>query len=193
MINTVNFLDGLDGLASGVGAIVSAFLVIHMLREGQYSVALLPLALLGATLGLLLFNFHPARIFLGSGSLILGYALATLGIAAGVKMALMLFMLSLPIVDVAWLMLSRLRAGESIGQADRRHLHYRLLDLGLSQRQVVLIYYAYCVVLGAAALLIDSRLLKLLTLVGLGAITLVLLAWLSRHTTQKAPGSTDSL
>jgi UDP-N-acetylmuramyl pentapeptide phosphotransferase/UDP-N-acetylglucosamine-1-phosphate transferase len=132
-------------------------------------------------------NFHPARVFLGSGSLVLGYALATLGIAAGVKMALMLFMLSLPIVDVAWLMLSRLRAGESIGQADRRHLHYRLLDLGLSHRQVVLVYYAYCVVLGAAALLIDSRLLKLLTLVGLGSATLILLAWLARNTLQKTP------
>jgi UDP-GlcNAc:undecaprenyl-phosphate GlcNAc-1-phosphate transferase len=182
MINTVNFLDGLDGLAAGVGAIVSAFLVIHMLREGQYSVALLPLALLGATLGFLPFNTYPARIFLGSGSWILGYALATLGIAAGVKMALMLFMLSLPILDVAWLMVSRLRAGQSIGQADRRHLHYRLLDLGLSQRQVVLLYYAYCIVLGSAALLIDSRLFKLVTLVGLGVIALIFLAWLARHT-----------
>ncbi len=182
MINTVNFLDGLDGLAAGVGAIVSAFLVIHMLREGQYSVALLPLALLGATLGFLPFNTYPARIFLGSGSGILGYALATLGIAAGVKMALMLFMLSLPILDVAWLMVSRLRAGQSIGEADRRHLHYRLLDLGLSRRQVVLLYYAYCIVLGSAALLIDSRLFKLVALVGLGVVALIFLAWLARHT-----------
>jgi UDP-GlcNAc:undecaprenyl-phosphate GlcNAc-1-phosphate transferase len=182
MVNTVNFLDGLDGLATGVGAIVSAFLVIHMLREGQYSVALLPLALLGATLGFLPHNFHPARVFLGSGSWILGYAIATLGIAAGVKMALMLFMLIIPVVDVAWLMIGRLRAGQSIGQADRRHLHFRLLDLGLSQRQVVLLYYGYCVVFGAAALLISSRLLKLATLLLLGACTLVLLGWLARRT-----------
>jgi len=66
MINTVNFLDGLDGLATGVAAIVSAVLAAHMIREGQYSVALLPLALLGATLGFLPFNFHPARVFMGS-------------------------------------------------------------------------------------------------------------------------------
>lgn len=184
MINTVNFIDGVDGLAVGVGAIVSAFLVIHMVREGQYSVALLPLALLGATLGFLPFNAHPARIFLGSGSWVLGYAIATLGIAAGVKMALMLFMLVLPIVDVAWLMVSRLRAGQSIGQADRRHLHFRLLDLGLSQRQVVLIYYAYCLVFGAAALLISSRLLKLVTLVVMGLVTALLLAWLARFRLQ---------
>jgi UDP-GlcNAc:undecaprenyl-phosphate GlcNAc-1-phosphate transferase len=180
MINTVNFMDGVDGLAVGVGAIVSGFLVIHMLGEGQYSVALLPLALLGATLGLLPFNAHNARIFLGSGSWILGYAIATLGIAAGVKMALMLFMLIIPIVDVAWLMVSRLRAGQSIGQADRRHLHFRLMDLGLSSRQVVLLYYVYCVIFGAAALLIRSRLAKLLTLVLMGAVTAIALAWLAR-------------
>jgi UDP-GlcNAc:undecaprenyl-phosphate GlcNAc-1-phosphate transferase len=185
MINTVNFMDGVDGLAVGVGAIVSAFLVIHMLREGQYSVALLPLALLGATLAFLPFNAHPARVFLGSGSWVLGYAIATLGIAAGVKMALMLFMLVIPIVDVAWLMVSRLRAGQSIGQADRRHLHFRLLDLGLSQRQVVLLYYGYCLVFGAAALLISSRLLKLVTLVVMGLVTAILLAWLARISLQE--------
>lgn len=185
MINTVNFLDGLDGLAAGVGAIVSGFLVIHMLREGQYSVALLPLALLGATLGFLPFNFHPAKIFLGSGSLVLGYAIATLGIAAGAKLALLLLVLSVPIVDVAWLMVSRLRAGQSYGQADRRHLHYRLLDLGLSQRQVVLLYYGYCVILGATALLVSSRLLKLVTLIVMAIATLILLAWLTRSTLRK--------
>jgi len=185
MINTINFLDGLDGLAAGVGAIISAILAVHMLREGQYSVALLPLALLGATLGFLPFNFSPARIFLGSGSLVLGYLVATLGIAAGAKLALLLLVLSIPIVDVAWLMVSRLRAGQSIGQADRRHLHYRLLDLGLSQRQVVLLYYAYCIILGTAALLINSRLLKLGTLVLLGLVTVVFLTWLARHTLRK--------
>jgi UDP-GlcNAc:undecaprenyl-phosphate GlcNAc-1-phosphate transferase len=185
MINTINFLDGLDGLASGVGAIVSTFLAIHMLREGQLSVALLPLALLGATLGFLPYNVYPAKVFLGSGSLMLGYAIATLGIAAGAKLALLLLVLSIPIVDVAWLMVSRLRSGRSIGEADRRHLHYRLLDLGLSQRQVVLVYYAYCLLLGTAALLINSRLLKLAALVFLSIGTLVLLAWLARRGAQK--------
>lgn len=182
MINTVNFLDGLDGLASGVGAIVSAVLAIHMLREGQYSVALLPLALLGATLGFLPYNLPPARIFLGSGAWLLGYAIATLGIAAGAKLALLLLVLGIPIVDVAWLILSRLRAGQSIGRGDRRHLHYRLLDAGLSPRQVLLLYYVYGIVLGAAALLINSRLLKLVTLLLVGIGTLLFLAWLARRT-----------
>ena len=186
MVNTINFLDGLDGLAAGIGAIISAVLAIHMLREGQHSVALLPLALLGATLGFLPFNFYPARVFMGSaGSWVLGYAIATLGIAAGAKLATVLLVLSIPIVDVAWLIISRLRAGQSIGQADRRHLHYRLLDLGLSQRQVVLSYYAYCMALGAVALLVQSRLLKLITLVVLGAGTLIFLAWLARRTLRR--------
>ncbi len=182
MINTLNFLDGLDGLASGVGAIVSAVLTVHMLREGQYSVALLPLALLGATLGFLPYNFPPARIFLGSGAWLLGYAIATLSIAAGAKLALLLMVLGIPIIDVAWLMVSRLRAGQSIGQGDRRHLHYRLLDAGLSHRQVLALYYGYSIALGAAALLINSRLLKLITLVLLGVATLLFLAWLARRT-----------
>jgi UDP-GlcNAc:undecaprenyl-phosphate GlcNAc-1-phosphate transferase len=180
MINTVNFLDGVDGLAAGVGAIVSALLSVHMLREGQYSVALLPLALLGATLGFLPYNFAPARVFLGSGSWLLGFAIATLGIAAGAKVALILLVLSIPIVDVAWLIISRWRAGQPIGQSDRRHLHFRLLDLGMSPRQVVCLYYGYCILLGAAALLINSRLLKLSTLVVLAAGTLVLLGLLAR-------------
>ena len=182
MINTINFLDGLDGLAGGVGAIVSAVLAVHMLREGQHSVALLPLALLGATLGFLPFNFYPARVFMGSsGSWVLGYAIATLGIAAGAKLATVLLVLSIPIVDVAWLIISRFRAGQSIGQADRRHLHYRLLDLGLSHRQVVLLYYGYCIAFGGAALLIQSRMLKLVTLVVLVVATLAFLAWLARR------------
>jgi UDP-GlcNAc:undecaprenyl-phosphate GlcNAc-1-phosphate transferase len=186
MINTINFLDGLDGLAAGVAAIVSAVLAIHMLREGQYSVALLPLGLLGATLGFLPYNFFPAKVFLGStGSMVLGYAIATLGIAAGAKLALVLLVLIIPIVDVAWLMINRLRAGQSIGHADRRHLHSRLVDLGLSQRQVVLLYYAYCILLGAAALFINSRLLKLVTLLVVGVATLLLLAWLARYTLRK--------
>ncbi|MFN2228089.1 MAG: undecaprenyl/decaprenyl-phosphate alpha-N-acetylglucosaminyl 1-phosphate transferase, partial [Anaerolineae bacterium] len=76
---------------------------------------------------------------------------------------------------------ARLRAGQSIGQGDRRHLHYRLLDAGLSHRQVLALYYGYGIALGAAALLINSRLLKLITLVLLGLGTLLFLAWLARR------------
>ncbi len=185
MINTVNFLDGLDGLATGVAAVLAAVLAVHMIRVGQYSVALLPLALLGATLGFLPFNFYPARVFIGSsGSFFLGFAVATLGIIAGARVATVLLVFSVPILDVAWQVLRRLRAGQSIGQGDRGHLHFQLLDMGFSQRQIVLAYYAFCAAPGALALFVSSRLYKALAFLLLGVLVTLILAYLSRRTGQ---------
>jgi len=181
MINTVNWLDGLDGLAAGVAAILSAVLAIHMYREGQHSVALLPLALLGATLGFLPYNFHPARVFMGSsGSFFLGFAIGALGIIAGAKMATVLLVMGIPILDVAWRIFDRFRLGRSPLVGDRGHLHFRLLDLGLSQRQIVLLYYLFCSFFGLLALVISSRLYKFLALLILGAMTMLLLLFVSR-------------
>ncbi|MGQ9489256.1 MAG: glycosyltransferase family 4 protein [Anaerolineae bacterium] len=182
MMNTVNWLDGLDGLAAGVSAIVAAFIAIHMIREGQLSVALLPLALLGATLGFLPYNFNPARIFMGSnGSYFLGWALAALGIIGGAKVATVLLAMGLPILDVAWLIYSRRRRGGKASEAGRDHLHHRLLDIGLSQRQIVLGYYAFCAAFGALALFLESRLQKLVALGILALAALVLLVWASKQ------------
>lgn len=181
MMNTVNWLDGLDGLAAGVAAILSAVLAIHMYREGQHSVALLPLALLGATLGFLPYNFHLAKVFMGSsGSFFLGFAVGALGIIGGAKMATVLLVMSIPILDVAWLIFERWRLGRSPLIGDRGHLHFRLLDLGLSQRQIVLLYYLFCSSFGLLALLISSRLYKFLALLVLGTMTLLLLLFVSR-------------
>lgn len=182
MMNTVNWLDGLDGLAAGVSAIVAAFIAIHMFREGQFSVALLPVALLGATLGFLPYNFNPARVFMGSnGSYFLGWALAALGIIGGAKVATVLLAMGLPILDVAWLIYSRRRRGGKATEAGRDHLHHRLLDIGLSQRQIVLGYYAFCTAFGALALFLENRLQKLFALGVLGLAALVLLVWASRQ------------
>ncbi|MBC8262748.1 MAG: undecaprenyl/decaprenyl-phosphate alpha-N-acetylglucosaminyl 1-phosphate transferase [Anaerolineales bacterium] len=181
MMNTVNWLDGLDGLAAGVAAIISAVLAFHMYREGQHSVALLPLALLGATLGFLPYNFRPAKVFMGSsGSFFLGFVVGALGIMAGAKMATVLLVMGIPILDVAWLIFQRWRRGGSPLIGDRSHLHFRLLDLGLSQRQIVLLYYLFCSSFGFLALLISSRIYKFLALLVLGAVTLVLLFFVSR-------------
>ena len=184
-MNTVNWLDGLDGLAAGVAAILSAVLVAHMLFRAdppQLSVAVLPLALLGATLGFLPFNFNPARIFMGSsGSYFLGFAVAALGIIGGARMATVLMVLGLPIVDVAWLIWRRRRRGQSAGQGGRDHLHFRLLDLGLGQRQIVLGYYAFCAAFGLLALSIGPRIYKLLALLTLGGIVLAVLWWAERQ------------
>jgi len=181
MMNTVNWLDGLDGLAAGVAAILSAVLAFHMYREGQHSVALLPLALLGATLGFLPYNFHPARVFMGSsGSFFLGFVVGSLGIIAGAKMAMVLLVMGIPILDVAWRIFDRLRRGRSPLVGDRGHLHFRLLDLGLSQRQIVLLYYLFCSLFGFFVLVISSRIYKFLALLVLGTMTSLLLLFISR-------------
>jgi UDP-GlcNAc:undecaprenyl-phosphate GlcNAc-1-phosphate transferase len=189
MMNTVNWLDGLDGLASGVGAIMSAFLAIHMFREGQLSVALLPVALLGTTLGFLPFNFNPAKVFMGSGgSYFLGWALAALGIIGGAKVATVLLVMGLPILDVAWLIFYRWRRGDKVSVGGRDHLHYRLLDLGFSPRQIVLGYYVWCAAFGALALWLDNRLYKLIALVVLGGVALTVFVWASRRSPASTPG-----
>jgi len=181
MMNTVNWLDGLDGLAAGVGAILCLVLAIHMHRVGQPSVALLPLALLGALLGFLPYNVAPSRVFLGSaGAFFLGYALGCLGLIAGGRVATVLLVMGLPIVDVAWQIFDRLRHRRSPAEADRGHLHFRLLDLGLSKRAIVFLYWGFCGLFGVLALAVSSRVYKLLALVGIGVVVVVVLALLSR-------------
>ncbi len=182
MIVTVNWLDGLDGLAAGVAAIMAAVLALHMIRMGQYSVAPQALALLGAALGFLVFNIHPARAHMGSnGSFVLGYALAALGLIAGARVAMVLMVMGIPILDVAWTIIDRLRHGLNPGQGDRRHLHYRLQDAGLSIRTIVGLYWGVCAVFGALALLLSTALYKLLALSVLGVLTLGVLLYLSRE------------
>ncbi len=181
MMNTINWLDGLDGLAAGVTAIASAVLFIHTYRLMQFSLALLPLALLGAALGFLIFNFPPAKIFLGSGAYILGFALAVLSIIGGAKVATALLVLAIPILDVAWQILNRVRAGRSPFQADRGHLHHRLFDLGQSPRKIVLLYYALTALFGALALILPSGIYKLIALIVIGVGALAVLVRLRRN------------
>ncbi len=180
MMNTVNFLDGLSGLATGVTAIVCAILAAHMLfwaDPPQASVAVLPVALLGTALGFLPANLR-GRIFMGSsGSYFLGFALAALGIIGGARLATVLLVIGLPALDVAWLIYSRWRRGVSPGQGGRDHLHFRLLDIGLGERTIVLVYWLFCAVFGALTLFLDDRLYKLIALVGLGIVGLGVLIW----------------
>ena len=182
MMNTVNWLDGLDGLAGGVTVIASVLLFVHSHSLGQYSIALLPLALAGCVLGFLPFNFYPAKVFMGtSGAIFLGFALGTLAIIGGAKMATALLVLGVPILDVAWQIVNRLRLGRSPFFGDRGHLHHRLLDLGFSQRRVVLLFYLLCATFGALALILGSGLQKLLVLLGMGVAALVVLVLLARR------------
>jgi UDP-GlcNAc:undecaprenyl-phosphate GlcNAc-1-phosphate transferase len=185
MLNTVNWLDGLDGLAAGVGVILCVVLAIHMrylADRPQPSVAFLPLALAGALIGFLPYNVAPARVFLGSaGAFFLGYALAALGLIAGGRTATVLMVMGLPIVDVAWQIFDRVRRNRSPVEADRGHLHYRLLDLGLSKRTIVLVYWGFCALFGLLALM-AAPWQKLMALLSIGTIVIVTLLFLSRET-----------
>lgn len=182
MMNTINFLDGLDGLAGGVVAIAALLLFVHTLRLGQYSLAPLPLALLGACLGFLPYNFHPARVFMGdSGALYLGYSLAILSIIGGAKIATALLVLGVPILDVAWVVVFRLTRGRSPLESDRGHLHHRLLDLGLPQVVVVVLLYGVSAGLGLLALLLPTPMHKLVALVVVALFVGPLLWWLARR------------
>ena len=181
MTVTVNWLDGLDGLAAGVSAILALVLSLHMARSQQYSVVPQALALMGASLGFLIYNVSPAKTFLGSnGAFFLGYTLGALGLIAGGRVATVLLVMGIPIVDVAWTILDRWRHGLSPLHGDRRHLHFRLQDAGYSTRTIVLIYWAFCAFSGFLALILSSRVYKLVALLILGGFTLALLLYLSR-------------
>lgn len=187
MINAVNFLDGLDGLASGVGTIAALMFALHsynlLADMGQTAVTLFPLALAGALIGFLFFNFAPASIFLGTtGAWVLGYNLATLSILAPAKLSTALLVMAVPILDVAWLIVTRLRRGQHPFQGDRRHLHFRLLDRGWPVRGIVLGYYAVAIAFGLVAIFVPSRLLKIGLWLFLALAVIVLLTWLTTRT-----------
>ena len=184
MQNMVNWADGLDGLAAGVTLIAATVLALHTLalKPPQVTVALLPLALAGACAGFLPFNVHPARTFMGDvGAMTLGYILGVSAIIGGAKLATALLVLGVPLIDMAWLIVARTVRGGSAAQAGRDHLHHRLLDLGLSQRQVVLIYYTLSAAFGAIALLdFFTPLLKLAALLLLGLLVIGLMLYTGR-------------
>lgn len=171
--NAVNFIDGLDGLAAGVSAIMSISLVFISIRVGEYPIAILGIALMGSCFGFLPFNFNPAKIFMGdTGSTFLGFMLATLSIQgvfksyALISFAVPLLILGLPLFDALFAMIRRILRGQSPMTADRGHLHHRLVDMGFSQKQTVFILYAISGVLGiTAVLLAESGVLRALLLV----------------------------
>ncbi len=177
--NMVNWADGLDGLAAGITLIAALVLALHTLRLGQWTVALLPLALAGVCAGFLPYNFHPARIFMGDvGAMTLGYVLAVSAIIGGAKLATALLVLGVPLMDMAWLIAWRVLHGRSAATAGRDHLHHRLIDLGFSQRQVVGFYYILSIAFGSIALLdFMTPAYKLLALLVLGGIVLLVLIY----------------
>lgn len=160
LVNTVNISDGLDGLAAGICFEAALLLCWSALRINQVAEAHLTLALAGAALGFLIFNFHPARVFMGdSGSMFLGYIIGGISIMGLLKTATILglvfplLVLGMPLTDMTFAIIRRKMRGHSIAAADRGHLHHRLLDAGLSQPQAVLLLYVMSGCFGIAAVL----------------------------------------
>lgn len=181
MMNTVNWLDGLDGLAAGVGTIAALLFAWHSYNLGQETIAAFPLALAGALLGFLPFNFAPARIYLGSaGAYLLGFELAALSILAPAKIATALLVMAVPIIDVAWQIVDRIRRGNSPFRGDRGHLHFRLSDGGLPTPLIVSGYYLAAAAFGLVAIFAPG-LIKLVMLLLLGGCVFGVLIWLSRR------------
>jgi UDP-GlcNAc:undecaprenyl-phosphate/decaprenyl-phosphate GlcNAc-1-phosphate transferase len=190
MVNTINFLDGLDGLAAGVGLIAALLFAWHGYNLDQTTVAAFPLVLAGALLGFLPFNFAPARIFLGSaGAYFLGYSLATMAILSPAKIATALLVLAVPILDVAWQIFDRVRRGQSPFRGDRGHLHFRLSDFGLPTRRIVLGYYVVALGFGLVAIFAPGAVAKAVALALLSAAVLLIMWWLSRRRERPAQTS----
>ncbi|MDA8228788.1 MAG: MraY family glycosyltransferase [Desulfitobacterium hafniense] len=160
LVNTVNISDGLDGLAAGICFLAALVLFWSANRINQAPAAHLTLALAGAALGFLFFNFNPARVFMGdSGSMFLGYIIGGISIMGLLKTATVLglvfplLVLGMPLTDLTFAIIRRKIKGHSIAAADRGHLHHRLLDAGLSQRKAVLLLYGMSACFGLAAVL----------------------------------------
>jgi UDP-GlcNAc:undecaprenyl-phosphate GlcNAc-1-phosphate transferase len=159
MVNSINWIDGLDGLSTGVALIacVTLGLISLTTKVSQPLIAVLCFALAGALAGFLRWNFHPAKIFSGtSGVQFVGYTLAVLSILGSAKVAVALLVLGVPIIDTFWIIVGRATRGGSPFAPDRSHIHHRLLDLGLSHRDTVLVIYGICVALGVLALLVSE-------------------------------------
>ncbi|GAB6086240.1 MraY family glycosyltransferase [Alkaliphilus crotonatoxidans] len=164
--NAVNLIDGLDGLAAGVGIIASlslAFVSFSNVLPGMTEVTLLLVILAGSATGFLPYNFNPAKIFMGdTGALLIGFLLATISVegvlksAATIAVVIPVLALGVPVLDTAFAITRRLLNKRPIMEADKGHLHHRLLDLGLSQKQTVLILYLISSFLGASAVFISD-------------------------------------
>ena len=175
MTYTTKLLDGMDGLVTGISAIGAIVLFGLSLSPQvmQAQTALLAIILAGSLLGFLILNFYPAKIFLGeAGSTFTGFMLAILAIVSGGKIATALLIMGIPLLDAGWVILQRLLKHQSPFSGDRKHLHFRLTELGFSEPQAVLFLYALTGMFGILALFLQSR----GKLIALGILVLVVIA-----------------
>lgn len=185
MMYTTKILDGLDGLVTGI-AVIGAFMIFFLTNTVKYfqpNVALLAAIFAGSCVGFLVFNFYPAKIFLGEGgSLFLGFILGVLAIIGGGKLATALLVMAIPILDLIRVMIVRISKGRSIFKGDREHLHFRLVDSGFSHRQAVILLYAMATIFGITTLFLQSS--QKLAALGLLVILMIIInIWLAKRET----------
>ena len=189
MIYTTKFLDGLDGLVSGISVIGSFIIFALSLTDKTFQpdVALLAIILAGAGVGFLIWNFHPAKIFLGEGgSVWLGFMLGVLAIISGGKIATALLIFGIPILDVAWIIIRRVfieKKSPAIG--DNKHLHFRLLEANLTQRKTVFILWGMSFLFGALSLFFQTK-GKVYLLLLLMVVMIILGIWTTRRSKLKS-------
>jgi UDP-GlcNAc:undecaprenyl-phosphate/decaprenyl-phosphate GlcNAc-1-phosphate transferase len=161
--NTVNLIDGMDGLSAGVSAISALSFAVISYLLGDANITILSLVIAGAALGFLPYNFNPASIFMGdTGALYLGFMLSAIAIegavkgAAAVAIVIPILTLGLPVFDTTFAILRRYKNKRPIMEADRGHLHHRLFDLGLSQKRTVIILYIISTIFGLSAIIMSQ-------------------------------------
>ena len=155
VINAINWVDGVDGLSGGISliSIATIFFLSFRPEVNQPPVAIIASALMGTILGFLVLNFNPARILAGtSGAMFLGFSVAVLAIFSGTKIATASLVLTIPIVDLIWVIGERIKNKKSIFEADKNHLHHKLLEIGWSQRKIALYYYVITIIISFVAL-----------------------------------------
>jgi UDP-GlcNAc:undecaprenyl-phosphate/decaprenyl-phosphate GlcNAc-1-phosphate transferase len=188
MMFTTKFLDGLDGLVAGIVSI-GAFVIFFLALQNQWyqpDVALLSIIFAGATLGFLIWNWHPAKIFLGEGgSLFAGFMLGSLAIISGGKIATTLLVVAIPVLDLIRVIIRRIQKKKPVYVGDNEHLHFRLLESGFNQKQAVFLLYAIALLFGISALFLQSS-QKLMALIFLFILMLLTGVWFSRKDSGKS-------
>jgi UDP-GlcNAc:undecaprenyl-phosphate GlcNAc-1-phosphate transferase len=192
MMYTTKLLDGVDGLVSSISVVGGFIIFLFTLTTSYYQpdLAFAAILLAGTSCGFLIFNWHPAKIFLGEGgSLLLGYILGVLAIISGGKIAIALLIMGIPILDVLWTIIRRLWKHENPFEfSDKQHLHHRLLAAGLGQRTTVLIFCSLSLLFGLSGLFLQSRgkFLALLVLAGLMFLLLISLSLINKKKVNKS-------
>lgn len=179
MMNVMNWLDGIPGLASGISTIAQISLFILASRQfnivDQSAIIAISSVLAASTLAFLFFDFHPPKILMGdTGSMFLGFMLGSLSILAGGKLATALLIMGFPIIDAFWVIIRRMLKGGSPMKGDFLHFHHRLLNVGFSQRKALLFNYFFCALFAAVALFLSSTLAKFIAFLGVLIIMLII-------------------